>query len=160
MSSIKGKVEAVNRKKGKDFEGIIVKANGEDQWFNAKKENNILPNEINEGDKVAIETTENWQDDFYNIENIHIMESGASEDGSSRGSDRQKSSPMGESTGSDNFIPKDERIQRQVALKEACETARQSGNLQEELRDGNHEELVNKLANAYYGILQNIGGDQ
>lgn len=152
-SSFTGTIKNFSPKSSEDYYGILIDNGKEEKWLNGKGD----PNESwSKGDKVKVKAN---MDEFIEIQQIDVMESGASEADASREGDTANSS-VGESTGSDqSYTSKDDRINKKVAFKEAAETLRKQES-DVELNHGEHIEALAGLANGYYNILKDIGGHE
>jgi len=154
-SNITGEIKNFSPKPDEDYYGILVDNGQEEKWLNGK---GSIPDDLEKGDRVKIKAN---MDNFIEIQQIDVIpESGASEAEETRGSDSDNKQSYGESTGSD-YTSKDDRINKKVAFKEAVETVRESTDLDLESVEsgGEHMDEVAKLANGYYNILSDMGGE-
>jgi hypothetical protein len=155
-SSFTGTIMNFSPKPDEDYYGILIDNGTEEKWLNGKGN----PDDSwSKGDKVKVKAN---MDEFIEIEEINVLEDG--QNNSSGGektsnSNAQKGSDGGEP--SSTYVSKDERINKKVAFKEACETARQEDlKVQAPEEGGEHIQLVAKLANGYYQVLQDMGGEE
>lgn len=145
-SSFTGTIKNFSPKPGEGYYGIFVDNGQEEKWLNG---NGDPEDSWSKGDKVKIKAN---MDEFIEIQEINVLESGDSEAESNREEGSVKSS-KGENTSS-NKSSKDDRINKKVAFKEACETVRK---LESDNDSGEHQERVSAVANGYYNILKGMG---
>lgn len=154
-SKVTGIIDGISDYKKNDFFNIALDdSDKDDNWYIG---DGTLRDygELEKGDKVRL----HFDDNQGSVTKVDIMETGASEDEATRGSDSDNKQSYGGSTGSDSYSSKDDRINKKVAFKEAAETLR----TQEEdvdLNHGEHIEALAGLANGYYNILKELGGDK
>lgn len=154
-SSFTGTIKNFSPKPDKDHYGIFIDNGKEEKWLNGRGSPN---SSWSKGDKIKVKAN---MDEFIEIQEIDVIsESGDSEAESNREEGSVETS-SGENTGSDNYTSKDDRINKKVAFKEACETVRLAtvnsrGHIDGE-GGGEHQELVSKIANGYYNILKDMG---
>lgn len=162
-SKVTGVIDGISDYKDKDYFNIALgDSNVDDNWYIG---DGTLRDygEFDKGDKVRL-TVENGN--VSKVEPVgkpNVTESGASEDEATREGDAEGDSPVGGSTGSDqSYTSKDDRINKKVAFKEAVETVRQSTDLDLDSVEsgGEHMDEVAKLANGYYNILSDMGGEE
>lgn len=148
--TIEGEIEAVNNRKGQEFYGLLVKGD----WQNGE---NPMPQGIEKG--VTVEIKSDPEADFYNIQEINVMEQRETQNqdvGGGANSDlaqgEQKKERGDNSQSSNTFqTQKSKDITVKVATKLAVEHVDTRPKDQAE-----HLDEVNELASGYMSIMQGL----
>lgn len=150
LETVKGEIEAVNNRKGQEFYGLLV--NGD--WQNGE---NPMPQGLEKG--VTVEIESDPEADFYNIQEIDIMEQREKQSQSvSGGGDSNRAhgerKKEGDNSQSSNTFQtqKSKDITVKVAFKEAVEQASTSPGESQ----GEHLDEVNELASGYISIMEGL----
>ena len=148
-STVRGTIKNFSPKPDEGYYGVLVNTGQSDKWLNGNGE---IPDKLSKGDKVKIEANTNG---FIEINDIEVVGSGSNQDGSGEGegSSDMDAQRTGEGAATEH-LSKDEKISRKVAFKEACATARNEELMvQDPEGGGEHIQLVAKLFNGYYNVL-------
>lgn len=143
--TVEGEIEAVNNRNGQEFYGLLVN----DDWQNGR---NPMPEDLEKGMKVAIKSDP--EADFYNIEDIKILEEAEESAGSvSEGATSSaQQGNKGDKSASHNSSYKQVSIQAQTATKLAAEQA----SVRPGENQAKHLDEVNELANGYLNIIRGL----
>lgn len=146
LETVKGEIEAVNNRKGQEFYGILVNGN----WQNGE---NPMPQGLEKG--VTVEIESDPEADFYNIQEINVMEQRETQNQNVGGgaiSDLAQGEQGDNSQSSNTFqTQKSKDITVKVATKLAVEHANTRPEQQAE-----HLDEVNELASGYMSIMQGL----
>jgi len=148
-SSFTGTIKNFSPKPNEDYYGIFVDNGQEEKWLNGHGD---PKDSWSKGDKVKIKAN---MDKFIEIEEIDVISESGDGEAESNREEGSVNSSKGENTSSD-YTSKDDRINKKVAFKEACETVRQ---LESDNDSGEHQERVSAVANGYYNILKDMGDE-
>jgi len=144
--TIEGEIEAVNNRKGQEFYGLLV--NGD--WQNGE---NPMPQGLEKG--VSVEIKSDPEADFYNIQEINVMEQRETQNqdvGGGANSDLAQGEQGDNSQSSNTFqTQKSKDITVKVATKLAVEHVDTRPEQQAE-----HLDEVNELASGYMSIMQGL----
>jgi len=152
--SVKGKVSFVRVNENKGYYSLRINDefyNGELSGFSKEQVRPL------KGKRVEL-TLDDDVDEFIRINDIRELEDqkGADTGSANSGSSGTAEGRAGEASGSSYVSP-----EMQCALKEACETVREFTGDGDVENSGEHINQVSKLANGYYGIMQDMAkGDE